>query len=356
MAQIKRIILLLEALDMSGPSFAALNIIPELLSSGCSLMVIARQGGEREDMFRAQGCDVRIFPNVGRTLFGRKAAESARKFEPGIIHAHSPDIAARALHLAGALKIPLVTTVNRLDNFSCLQPLLHSPRAWVIALSEAIQEKLINGMGFFRDRIRIIPNCLNLKFFPPVEENKHVVEGRLPVVGTYGTLTEHKGQRDFLQAAKGVLARGVDAEFLIMGHGPDKQTLRDLAEQLQISKRLTFSASTITDSRNISNIDIFVEPTRKEGFGMSVLQAMATGIPVIASGVGGIFSLIEDGVSGLLVSAGDTQGMIDGICRLLENPGLRQELAHNARARVEKEFSAKKIAARLLKFYNEIGG
>lgn len=351
MEKSKRVLLVLESLDLNGPAFAALNLVPDLLTAGCSVMVMARQGGEREDMLRTVGCDVRLFPHLGVPLLGRAATEAARKFEPGIVHAQSPAVALRARRLAAAAGAALVVTMNRLDNFGSLSGLRNLAKTHLIALSEAVQEKLINVGGFARERITIIPHGLNLKFFPALEERAQSAEDRLPVVGTYGTLTEQKGQRDFLQAAKGVIERGLDAEFLIMGHGPDKQLLREMAEQLRISRRLTFSASTITDSRNISSIDVFVEPTHKEGFGMSVLQAMATGVPVVACGVGGIFSLIEDGRSGLLVSAGDVRGMTDNICRLLENPGLRVELAHNARQRVEKEFNAKRIVQRLLELY-----
>jgi glycosyltransferase involved in cell wall biosynthesis len=117
---------------------------------------------------------------------------------------------------------------------------------------------------------------------------------------------------------------------------------------LSIANRLTFSASTITDSHNILNIDIFVEPTRREGFGMSVLQAMASGIPVVACGVGGIYGLIDDGVNGLLVPANDCEAMAAAICRLLASPELRAELAQNARQKVEKEFSAKVVAEKII--------
>ncbi len=350
----KRILLVLDSLDLSGPAFAALNVVPDLLTAGCALMVLARQGGEREDMLRSCGCDVRIYPHLGVPLFGRAAIETARHFEPGIVHAQSPGVAGRAARIASATGAPLVVTTNRLDNFECLAPLRNNARTRLIALSEAVQEKLINSAGFPRARITIIPHGLNLKFFPALEERPQASDERLPVVGTYGTLTEQKGQRDFLQAAKGVLDRGLDAEFLIMGHGPDKALLREIAETLDISRRLTFSASTITDSRNISSIDVFVEPTHKEGFGMSVLQAMATGVPVVACGVGGIFSLIEDGKSGLLVSAGDVKGMTDNICKLLQDPALRVELAHNARQRVEREFNARRVAQRLLELYAQL--
>lgn len=359
MASIKRIIQILPDLGMSGAPFAALNILPDLLSSGCSVMVIAKNHGERAELFTAAGATLNIFPFLGVPFFGRRANETARKFAPDIIHALTPDVAIPAGKLARECGAGLVITVNRLDHNEAL---LKIPKniAWgIIALSEAIRERLINGLHLAREKITVIPNGLCLKYFPSpflggTRLTTIVARSRLPIVGTYGTLEEMKGQRDFLQAAACVLARNIDAEFLIMGHGPDKQKLREIAEKLHITHRLTFSASTITDSRNITNIDIFVEPTKREGFGMSVLQAMATGVPVVACGVGGLFSLIKDGVTGLLVPANDVPAMSDAICKLVAAPNLRAELAHNAREQVEKDFNSKVVSKKLLEYFASV--
>lgn len=353
MENAKRIVQVLPALDMSGPAFAALNTIPELLSSGRAVLIIAKDGGEREDMFRSLGCDVEIFPNLGVPVLGRKATETIRNFNPDIIHSLAAQTAVAAYKVSKKLSKPLLTTVNRMGN-DYVEDLQKIPDIKLIALSAAIQEKLINRDGFKRESVSILPNGLNLKYFPIMEKSDIIESKRLPVVGTYGMLLETKGQRDFVKAGALVIEKGVDAEFLIMGHGPDKPALRSLADELHITKLLTFSASTITDSRNLGNLDIFVEPTKQEGFGMSVLQAMATGVPVIACGVGGIFSLIEDGVDGLLVPAGDNEAMAEAICTLLQKPLFREELAHNAREKVEKEFNSKVVAQKLLEYYTQV--
>lgn len=356
MAGVKRIIQVLPDLGMAGAPFAALNLIPDFLSAGSAMMVMALEGGEREGLFTAAGATVSLQPRLGSFFFGHKAVETARAFKPDIIHAIGTDVALPSAKLARACGVPLAVTVNRLDRNQELNKLPDAIPWGLIALSDAIQEQLSIGLKIPRERAVIIPNGLNLKFFPPpnMVHTASMAFRRLPVVGTYGTLAEMKGQRDFLQAAACVIARGIDAEFLVMGHGPDKPKLREIAEKLRISHRLTFSASTITDSRNITNIDIFVEPTKREGFGMSVLQAMATGVPVVACGVGGIYSLINDGETGLLVGANDVPAMSNAICRLLSDAVLRDELAHNARSRVEKDFNSKTIVKRLLDYFDTL--
>ena len=357
MDSVKRIVIVLSALDMSGPAFAALNLIPSILSSGKSVMVVGLESGEREELFKGLGCEVKILPKLGMPLLGRKAMEEIKRFQPDIIHAQSLNTVKKILSTVSHIGCPLVVTVNRID-IGETEDISAFKDSNIIALSDAIKERLINRDGFSQDQVCVIPNGIDLKNFPFADDfegsDSSAHSSSLPVIGTYGTLLEAKGQRDFLQAISKLKAKGIDAEFLIMGHGPDKPRLREIAEELGIANRLTFSASTIIDSKNISSIDIFVEPTRQEGFGMSVLQAMASGVPVVACGVGGIYSLIEDGVNGLLIPSGDTDAMCTAICRLLNDNELRYKLIRNARNKVEQEFSSKKVASVLLEYYDEI--
>lgn len=86
---------------------------------------------------------------------------------------------------------------------------------------------------------------------------------------------------------------------------------------------------------------------------MSVMMAMATGVPVVATGVGGLYDLIEDGVTGVMVPAGDAQALADAIWRLLHNGAERREMAKQARNMIEKEFSSELVAKKLLGYYEE---
>ncbi len=357
MKSVKRIVIVLSALDMSGPAFAALNLIPSILSNGKSIMVVGLESGERENLFKELGCEVKIFPKLGIPLLGRKAMEEIKRFQPDIIHAQSLNTVKKIHSTVSQIGCPLVVTVNKIG-ISETEDISTLKDSNIIALSDAIKERLINRDGFSQDQVCVIPNGIDLRDFPFDHEfegtDNSSAASSLPVIGTYGTLLESKGQRDFLHAISKLKEKGIDAEFLIMGHGPDKPKLREMAEELGIANRLTFSASTITDSKNISSIDIFVEPTRQEGFGMSVLQAMASGVPVVACGVGGIYSLIEDGENGLLIPSGNIDAMCEAICKLLNDKELKYKLIRNARNRVEQEFSSKKVSSVLLEYYEEI--
>ncbi len=349
-AQPRRILFTLPDLDRSGIGFSAQNLAAGLLRQGMEVMVLAARGGEREFSFRHLGAKVLTAYGWGLPLIGRSSRQAVLDFRPDVIHAQGVSVAARSARLAGWLSRPLVVTANRLEPEEG-QILARLPEAGVIAVSEAIRERLINQSGLDRERVAVIPNCLDLEQFPCRPFDSTGPDRHVPVVGTFGTLTERKGQRVFVQAAARVVLSGTDAEFVIMGQGPDKGRLRAMAADLGLSKRLTFCPGSTVDAGKLGSMDLFVEPSFQEGLGLSVLQAMAAGIPVVASGVGGIYSLVEDGQTGVLVPSGDDKVLAESIKRLLADPRRRLEIARHARDKVESQFSAEKVAARVAEYY-----
>lgn len=343
----RRILLTMNALDMSGVSFSARQLAAGLLKHQIKVMTLAREDGERGALFRDMPLTVGIARYFGVPLLGHSALHQVREFAPEYIIAQDTDVLEPTWRLARDLGVPMAVVVNRLDE-ETYAPVVRRRGVTVIAVSEAIQERLINASGVQRERITIIPNGLDLAEFPQPTFEQSDRTRELPVVGAYGQFAPHKGQRTFLEAAARVLRHGVDAEFLLMGDGPDRAALRKLANDLGIQNRVTFAPPTATDSRNMLNIDLFVEPSHQEGLGLSVLQAMAMGVPVVASGVGGIFALIEDGRTGTLVPKGDSERLAEAIAELLADPSHRIEMARQGRERVENVYSAKAVAKAVL--------
>lgn len=350
MNPIRKILLFLPALDMSGASFSALNLVAGFRQNGVQVMVLALEGGEREPLFRRMGAEVVLARHAGRHLLGRGVSGALEAFAPDILHVFSCSILRRACRLLRGRSIPIVLTINRLECQS-RDILAKNPGIGIIALSDAIRAHLVSHVQVPRERIAVIPSGIDLGMVPRRNLQSTVVRSSCHVVGTYGTFVERKGQRTFIQAAATLIRGGMNVEFLLMGQGPDKAVLRGLGRELGISNRLTFTPSTASDLDSLCNIDLFVEPSLQEGFGLSVLQAMATGLPVIACGVGGIYSLVDDRVTGILVPAGDAGALAGAMRELLGNPALCEELSSNARAKVEKEFAAPVICRRLLAYY-----
>jgi glycosyltransferase involved in cell wall biosynthesis len=154
--------------------------------------------------------------------------------------------------------------------------------------------------------------------------------------------------------AQRLLAQGVDAEFVILGEGEEEPALRALARRLGVQRRVTFTP--FVHHSQIAGLGLLVEPSVIEGLGLSVLQAMALGTPVAAAGAGGVFDLVDDGVTGLLAPPNDADGLARTVRRLLDDPAGALEMARQARDRVERHFDAGSAARAALEFYaGEIG-
>lgn len=352
MMNAKRPLWLIESPDQSGVSYAARNLVAGMTRDGLSMEIFALRDGESAEDFRLLGCQVKIYPHMGSRFLGRSAFEEARLLQIGIVHAKTPALIKRGLSLAKKLDVPFVVTANRMEDEE-LKQLVRFPGQGVVAVSEALRERLANSAGIPSSNIRVIPNGLDLtRIDKPNFTHQTFIPGRLPVVGTLGQLAERKGQRVFLQAVKELLNRGLDAEFVILGDGPDRVALRNLAKELNVAKRVTFTPQTV--SGQLTQLDVLVEPSLQEGLGLSVMQAMAMGVPVVGTGVGGLYSLIEDGKTGIMVPANNPTALADAIWRILSNPIERVDMARQARELIEAEFNVDLVAERMDQYYKEI--
>ncbi len=155
--------------------------------------------------------------------------------------------------------------------------------------------------------------------------------GRVPVVGTAGPLEALKGLPFFLGAAQRVLAENPQVQFLIAGAGPEEQNLRRLARELKIVEAVTFVPKLYDFSTALEAIDIFCLPSLRQGLGTIMLEAMGRGIPVIASGVGGVFSVVSDNETGLVVPPSNSARLAERILELLSDPLRARTLGSNGR-------------------------
>lgn len=170
------------------------------------------------------------------------------------------------------------------------------------------------------------------------------LSGKGPVIGNIGRLSDVKGQEYLIRAMKEVLRQIPDAQLLIIGEGKMKRKLASLVDALGIGGRVSFAAAVKQMNDALSVMDVFVMPSLKEGLGLALMDAMAAAKCVVASGVGGINTLIQDGFSGLLVTPKDVGGLSNAILRLLGSPEESRRLGANARDFIEKNFSLTKMA------------
>ena len=191
--------------------------------------------------------------------------------------------------------------------------------------------------------------------FPDDAEMRAVLSpGRVPVVGTAGPLEAVKGLPFFLGAAQRVLAENPHVQFLIAGAGPEEQNLRRLARELKIVDAVTFVPKLYDFSTALEAMDIFCLPSLRQGLGTIMLEAMGRGIPVIATGVGGVFSVVSDNETGLVVPPSNSARLAERILELLSDPLRARTLGSNGRELVKQEFSVERMVKETADLYREI--
>jgi len=337
-------------------------------------LTLSAAGGDAEAAFRADGLPAETNRYVGIPLLGHGALRRARGFRAQVVHAHDASMARRARRLAHALRVPCVVTVNRrLGPKDRLPPDMQSTA--LVAVSDAVRAELIQSQRIPRQTVSVIPNGVDLSRYvrPEPEASPDLgtaaaEAGATPVVGTFGRLIPEKGQAAFLRAAALVHAKRPQVEFLVMGSGPDLARLRRLADELGVDRRVTFApgasfasmgagrSAAPQEALYLRDLDVFVEPSTQEGLGLSVIQAMAWARPVVACGVGGLYSLIEDGVSGLLVPKEDPQTMAESILSLLDDPVRAADMGARARERIAAAFNIRDVADKHRRLYQELAG
>lgn len=173
------------------------------------------------------------------------------------------------------------------------------------------------------------------------------------IVGFAGSLIPRKGVETLIKAASRVLSARPDVTFVIAGGVPthtrtDNRALYEaLAADLGLAERIRF-VGFLEDVRHaMRDFDLLAMPSMKEPFGRSIIEAMALGTPVVATRVGGIPEIIEDGVDGLLVPAGDEEALAAAIGRLVDDASLRQRLAQAAVSKVRDKFDVAVLTRRI---------
>jgi glycosyltransferase involved in cell wall biosynthesis len=161
-------------------------------------------------------------------------------------------------------------------------------------------------------------------------------------------------QRDFVRAAKEVLARVPDAQFLIVGQGADPRALRSLIRDLGLASSFTFT-NVIDHRKVLPEMDICVMPSLKEGPGQAILEAMAAARPVIATGAGGAFEVIRDEETGLLVEKGHPEDLAQAILRLLLDRALARRIGLRAREVVLERYPLERMIDETLGIYARAG-
>ena len=210
----------------------------------------------------------------------------------------------------------------------------------VVVNSRAIVERL---KGVLPDRIVVIPNGVDARPFRSERPRPPVAS----VFGTVANLHPYKGLGDLVQATAIVRRRHPQVRVVVWGEGRARRELESMIDELGLRGTVQLRGFTSDVAAALRECDAFVLPSRSEGCSNALLEAMASGLPVIASNVGGNGEIVADEGVGLLVPAGDAEALAGAMSRLIEDPALAQRLATGGASRVRADFSVEGMIERM---------
>ena len=291
-----------------------------------------------------------------------KLARFVRRHEIGIVHAHVArdyPLAALATRRAGAR---LVLTRHVLFPLNRIHKLTLRRTARIIAVSQAVAEGLRAQNIFDQHKIVCIHNGIDVDRFAKGRED---TAGHEPGtdkklrVGMIGHLAPIKGQEDFIHAAAIVCGLRDDVEFIIAGEdksrsGEHRRGLEKLIDELNLNKRVQLVGWVDDIAKLLPTFDLFVSPSRSEPFGLSIIEAMAAGVPVVASMSEGAREIIDDDQTGCLVPVGDVEALAKAIGELLSDPTGHVRLSENAELAVRERFSLERMVKATEQLYRDV--
>jgi len=237
----------------------------------------------------------------------------------------------------------------------------------IIAVSRSIRDELEGLYGIPKERIHVAPNGVDPRTFCPRQSRVTILRRlglspRSHMILYLGGYRPVKGPNFLIEAARKISERLKDVKIVFMGNPKHPLEKHFVKSTLSLIKRLEVNRA-VCITKNIphhqmpeyySAADAVVVPSVYEGFPKVVLEAMACGIPVVASAVGGITEIINKGETGILVKPGDPNELADAIIRIVSYPDLREKLGLNARKMVKERFTWTHAAKRIIAIYQEI--
>jgi glycosyltransferase involved in cell wall biosynthesis len=278
-----------------------------------------------------------------------RVAGLVRENRIDVIHAHvARDYILAALASRLSHRTPFVLTRHVLFPLKRVHRATLRGAARVIAVSHAVKVSLERQKIFEPDRLVTIHNGVDMALLSGTRPVTRSDQTKALRVGVIGHIAPIKGQEDFVRAAAEVAGKLEDARFIIIGEdksrdGRNLRALERLISELGLSHRIELAGWQDDIAHALSTLDIMVSSSRSEPFGLVILEAMAAGVPVIATASEGAVEILDDGSTGRLVPIGDPNELASAIVQLLDQPEERQTLAENARQAVQTRFSIAKM-------------
>lgn len=369
---------------ISGMSVYAANLLHELVSAGHDVTMVSQ--------FRGDAVGTRIYgggpppPVPGVTVIGCRSLgeEAGGIFERDIDdmveviireHARQPFDLLHAqygypngwavLLAARSLGLPCVVSIQGGDGHwvgSCCEMhrlgmvrVLQHANAVLIGC-ESFAQEVVERLGVERALFTIVPGAVDVDRFKPAEGWQAGYAADPVRLLYHGRVDRRKGVLDFIEALSMLNDQGTAFAATISGIGPDLDAAQALVVQHALGHAVRFSGAVAYDDAPLAyhDQDVFVSPTYMEGFSNTVLEAMASGLPIVSCVAVGVMDCLRDNENGLMVQPGDVPELARALGRMIEDPALRRRLAISALDECRSTYAWQPVGRQIMDIYRQV--
>ena len=362
-----RIAHILSSFGMGGQERVALDLASGQRAAGHRVMAVSLAGGAEGPLardFREQGVEVVTVPKSSGfdPALAVRLASLFRREQVEVVHTHNPQpllYGAMGGRLAGAVVVHTKHGANpdqgrRLTLRRLGGRLAHA----YVAVSQATADVARAKRECSEEKLVVIDNGIDLSRFHADLDARASVRAELGipaeacVVISVGRVAPEKAHADLVMAMAPLLSDAV--ELVIAGDGSSMERVRDAVARNNVGKHVHLPGSRRDVPRLLASADVFAMSSITEGLPLVLPEAMASGLPIVSTAVGGIPTVVDEGVTGFLVPAGDSVAMRDRISTLVLDPALRTRMGERARAIALQRYSAERMVSDYLALYESL--
>lgn len=354
---------LLTGFEVGGAEVVALNLARCMDRSMFRVMACSLSGpGPMESRFAAHGIETRYLTRR-RTVLGKdlgmpwRLARLLRRERVDLLHCHNrlPLLAGAIAAKPAGVKAVICTRhaigMRRKRGQPWFLERLVAPLvSHYVTVSRGVLERAVSTGRIRADKATVIHNGVDTERYVPAATGAR--DATSPVVlGCVARLSDEKRHCDLIDALGELVNRGHDVRLDLVGDGTLRDALTSQVSRLGLGERVAFLGSRDDVPELLHRLDLFVLPSRFEGLPLTVLEAMATGLPVVATRVGSLDEVVEEGRNGLLVPAEDPAALADALEKLVTDADLRERMGREGRTLAESTFSLSAAARRHEELY-----
>jgi len=368
-----RVLLFIQLLELGGSETQCVELARRLAAEGYSVTVgCLRAGGPLRKKLLESGVRCVVFPVPGTLLRPNailqmlKLVAFIRRERFSVVHTNDLYSNLFALPAAWLARVPVIVSSRRdLGRWWWYTPArrkllrrIQRLSTRVLVNSEAVRQELITRDGFAPERIVVVYNGIDTERFAAARADREkLIPGTSAndklIIMTANMHTGAKGHGDLIEAARTVRETCPEARFLLAGDGEMRAFFEEQVRTAGLARMFIFLGHRTDIPQLLSCCDIGVLTSRSEGLPNAVLEYLAAGLPVVATAVGGVPEIIENGVHGLLIPPDNPGALSTAILRLMKDEQLRERLGKAGRERVETRFNFSRLLASVKRIYEK---